>query len=228
MKKLSAFVICLLLVVSMLSIQVFAANAPEEPIISLVEDKSFVEIDGQEVAVNQLEEKGYKLVLSPVLWDSKYIETADEQLKAACEKLKSDLATGLIKNVDSKLAVSEFFDVSVVNINDSTDVLECENVTLTIVMPDADKVFEVIDQVHNDTAWNVVKHTTAQDNGEDQEATITVTGDGTGLYAFLVSAELPNNGTGNKDEFVPSVEQTQASAAEMTVGTQSDRTNLFD
>lgn len=204
MKKLTAFVICLLLIVSVLSIQVFAAESAAEPTISLVEDKSFVEIDGKEIPVNELEAAGYKLVLTPVLWNSEYFETAAEELKTAYAELQKQIAADQVKGVDKNLVISEFFQVSVVNVNDENEVVESANVTLTISMPDAAKVNQVVNKLNDDTDWTVVENTVTLGNDKDEETTITVTAGGTGLYAFLVSQELPEAG----DDFVPSIEQT--------------------
>lgn len=234
MKKLTALVLCLLLVAGVLGVQTFAAeNADQasEPTISLVEDKSFVEIDGEAVRVDELEEKGYKLVLTPVMWNGEFNDKADEQLKKAYDELKEvpvaeqvdDLGdeaywheTGKDTYELAKVLDYDFFDASLVKTSDNT-VVESAKITLTISVPYADAIRQVLNQLHEDTAWNAVNYTV-------QKGEITCAEGATGLYAFLIPEGADLSGASDTETgFVPSAEQTTPTEA-----TEEDETQAGD
>lgn len=219
MKKLSIFLVCLLLVAGVLGVQAFAAENEEQAsewTIPVVEDQSFVEIDGEAVRVDELEAMGYKLVLTPVKWNGVFNEQAEQKLKDAYVELnKASVAeqvddsgdqeywhqTGKGRYELAKVLDRAFFDASLVKISDNTAV-ESAKVTLTISVPGAAGIRQVLNQLHDDAAWNAVNYTAEKGN-------ITCTDGGTGLYAFLV----PQGGSGeivapsDEEKFVPSAEQ---------------------
>lgn len=215
MKKLAVILVCLLLVSSVLGVQAFAAETEQaaEPTITVVEDQSFVELDGKEVKVSELEAMGYELVLTPVMWDGEYNEKADETLKKAYEELKKipvaeqvddfgDEAYWHQAGLETYELVNvleyDFFDASIVKTGDGS-VVESAKVTLTLEVPYASEIRQVLNQNHNDTAWNAVNYTAGK-------GTMTCTEGVTGLYAFLApeGADL----SGDVNAFVPSAEQT--------------------
>lgn len=219
MKKLTAFAICLLLAVSMLSVQVFAAENTQQtsgPVIPVVEGKSFVEIDGKTVQVDELEKMGYQLVLTPVMWNGEFNEQADKDLKEAYEALKKIPVAEQVDDFGDEtywhqtgkngyelanVLDYDFFDAAVVKTSDNT-VVESAKVTLTITVPYAAEIRQVLNQYHGDAAWNAVNYTA--EKGE-----ITCTDGATGLYAFLIPEGADLTAASDEEtDFVPSAEQT--------------------
>lgn len=215
MKKVTAFVICLLLMVNVLGIEAFAADTVTGLDVSLVENKSFVEIGGKEIRVDKLEKNGCKLVLTPVMWMGQYHDQAGRPLTESYEELKKiptyDAAddhfvpmAGRNGIALDKLTVLDFFHATVVRMDDGADVTESAKLTLTFSVPYASGIQMVLNQLPNDPAWNAVSFTA--DPGQ-----ITVTAGGRGRYAFLIpegSAEqLLRGNSGRMDEYVPSAEQ---------------------
>lgn len=212
MKKLTIFFICLLLVAGVLNTQAFAAENEEQETewtIPVVEDKSFAELDGAMVPVNELEAKGYKLVLTPVKWEGRFYEEAPQELKDAYEAFKKTAVAERVEEVGNQKYWNQngkriytldrvldraFFDASLVKIGDNTAV-ESAKLELTIKVSNPFGISQVLNQHHDDIAWNAVTYTVDESN--------IVCADGaTGLYAFLV----PQGGH-EMDDFVPSAEQ---------------------